>query len=306
MYLFISIFGILCDSTFLFVSFSLSISNSLHMAPKHKSASSQNPLHSRASSFDPTPLHIWFHDEKAQKDFSENFSRCSVHLKYRMILSNFSDTTLPTIIHSMGWESLCEIPISCPTVIIQEFYSNLHGFDTSIPQFAICIQGACIVVTSDIVFEILYVLRVLHPNYPSCPRLRTMSKDELLSLFCEAPSSWGDHENTSCSGFAKGLSFLNMVMTFVFHPLSQYNSITKPRARFLLSLIEDLTIEFPSYFILSLINVYRDTMTRDKLIFSSAITRIIRHFSTPYPESSHYIVMGAISAAFVRWSEAQL
>ena len=37
-----------------------------------------------------------------------------------------------------------------------------------------------------------------------------------------------------------------MVMTFVFHPLSQYNSITKPRARFLLSVIEDLTIDFPS------------------------------------------------------------
>ena len=37
-----------------------------------------------------------------------------------------------------------------------------------------------------------------------------------------------------------------MVMTVVFHPLSQYNSITKPRARFLLSVIEDLTIDFPS------------------------------------------------------------
>ena len=106
------------DGAFLFVSFSFFISNSLRMAPKHKSASSRNPLYSGASSFDPTPLHIWFHDEKAQKDFSENFSRCGVHLKYRMILSNFSNTTLPTIIHSMGWESLCEIPISCPTVII--------------------------------------------------------------------------------------------------------------------------------------------------------------------------------------------
>ena len=97
-----------------------------------------------------------------------------------------------------------------------------------------------------------------------------------------------------------------MVMTFVLHPLSHYNSITEPRARFLLSFIEDLIIDFPSHFILSLIDVYKDTTTCDKLIFPFAITRIIGHFSTPYPESSHFTIMGAISATFVQWSKAQL
>ena len=60
-----------------------------------------------------------------------------------------------------------------------------------------------------------------------------------------------------------------MVMTFVLHPMSHYNSITAPRARFSLSLLEGLTIDFLSHFILSLIDVYKDTMTRDKLIFPS-------------------------------------
>ena len=46
------------------------------MTPKRKSALSQNPLHSRASSSsNPTPSHIRFRDEDARKDFSENFSR---------------------------------------------------------------------------------------------------------------------------------------------------------------------------------------------------------------------------------------
>ena len=90
-----------------------------------------------------------------------------------------------------------------------------------------------------------------------------------------------------------------MVMTFVLHPLFHYYSITEPRARFLLSLIDDLTIDFPSHFILSHMDVYRDTAIRDKLIFPSAIMRIIHYFSTPYPESSHFIVMGAISAVSV-------
>ena len=43
---------------------------------------------------------------------------------------------------------------------------------------------------------------------------------------------------------------MNMVMTFILHPLSHYNSITEPRARFFLSLLEHLTIDFPSYFIM--------------------------------------------------------
>ena len=64
-------------------------------------------------------------------------------------------------------------------------------------------------------------------------------------------------------------------MTFVLHPLSHYNSITKLGAGFLLSLLEHLTIDFPSHFILSIIDVYRHTVTRDKLIFPSAITRIL-------------------------------
>ena len=119
----------------LFVSsLSLSLSDSLRMAPKHKSAPSQNPLRSRASSSNPTPLHIRFCDEKARQDFSENFSKCGIHSECHVILLDFSDTALPTIIHSQGWESLCEIPVSCPTMIIQEFYSNMHGFDTSIPR----------------------------------------------------------------------------------------------------------------------------------------------------------------------------
>ena len=65
-----------------------------------------------------------------------------------------------------------------------------------------------------------------------------------------------------------------MVMTFVFTPRSHYNTITKPRARFLLSLLENLSIDFPSHMIVSMIDIYRDTATCDKLIFSSAITRV--------------------------------
>ena len=102
-----------------------------------------------------------------------------------------------------------------------------------------------------------------------------MSRDELLSYFCKTPSTWGGELNTPCLGFAKSQRFLNMVMTFTLTPLSHYNSIIKPHAHFLLSLLEDLSIDFPSHFITSVLDVYQDTAARDKLIFPSAITRIL-------------------------------
>ena len=137
-------------------------------------------------------------------------------------------------------------------------------------------------------FEVLHVPRVVHLDYRGCDRLRTVSKNKLSSLFCETPSSWGDRQNTHCSGFAKGSRFLNMVMPFVLYPLSHYNSITEFHAQFLLSLLEDISIDFPSHFILSLIDVYRDMVTCDKLIFRFAITRLLRHFSISFPKSPHF------------------
>ena len=132
-----------------------------------------------------------------------------------------------------------------------------------------------------------------------------MSKDELKSAFCECPSKWGKRQFTYCSGFAKGPRFSNIVMTFVLHSLFHYNSITKPHARFLLSLLEHLTIDFPSHFILSIIDVHLDSASRDKLIFPSAITRILLHFSVPFPMSDHFTHICAIDAATVKRSETQ-
>ena len=84
--------------------------------------------------------------------------------------------------------------------------------------------------TLDIVSEVLRVSRVEHSNYPGCDSLRTVSKDKLISSFCKHPSDWGDCQFTSYMTFAKGSRFLNIVMTFVLHPLSHYNSITEPHA----------------------------------------------------------------------------
>ena len=95
-------------------------------------------------------------------------------------------------------------------------------------------------------------------------------------------------------------------MTFVLHPLSHYNSIAEPRARFLLSLLEHLTLDFPSHFILFIIDVHLDSASCDKLIFPFAMTRILRYFFVPFPSSDHFTVMCAIDYVTVKHCEAQL
>ena len=167
------------------------------MAPKRKSTPSRNPLCSRASSsFNPTPSSVRFCDEDARKEFSENFSRRGVHSKRRVILVDLANIDLPDVIHSWGWKSLCDILVTCPFVLIQEFYSKMHGIDSSVPLFHTRVKGMRIVFTPELVSDMLRVSRIEHPDYPGCERLRTVSKDEMISAFCERPADWGDRQFT--------------------------------------------------------------------------------------------------------------
>ena len=105
-----------CSSLFLLLNlFTLVMS----MAPKRKSTLTRNSLRSGAfSSTNPSPSNVRFHDDGVFKAFSENLSRRGIHLERQVILSDFADIDLPFIIHSRGWEPLCDIPVTCPPVLI--------------------------------------------------------------------------------------------------------------------------------------------------------------------------------------------
>ena len=51
-------------------------------------------------------------------------------------------------------------------MFIQEFYSNIHGIDTFVPQFV-----TTFIVTLDLISEVLHVPKVAHPDYPGCEHL---------------------------------------------------------------------------------------------------------------------------------------
>ena len=97
-----------------------------------------------------------------------------------------------------------------------------------------------------------------------------------------------------------------MVMTFVLTPQSQFNTIIKPRAHFLFSFLEGLSIDFPSHLIVSMIDIYQDIATRDKLFFPLAITRILTHMHISIPHPALFSCMGAISRESLLKSTTQL
>ena len=83
----------------------------------------------------------------------------------------------------------------------------MHGIDHSVPHFVTRVRGISIPVTSQLVTDVLRVPRIDFPDYLSCERLRTVSKDELMSTFCERPLEWGECQFTYCSGLQKARSF---------------------------------------------------------------------------------------------------
>ena len=63
----------------------------------------------------------------------------------------------------------------------------MHGIDHSISLFFTRVRGTHILITLQLVADVLGVPRIEFPNYPGCEHLRTVSKNELMSAFCERP-----------------------------------------------------------------------------------------------------------------------
>ena len=141
-----------CSSLFLPLNlFTLVVS----VAPKRKSTPARNPLRSDASlSSDPSPSNIRFHDGDALKEFSKNFFRRGIHSEHQVILSDFADTDFPSIIHSRGWKSLCDVPVTCsrayPGVLLQ--HARDWSFSTSLFTR---VRGTCIPITLQLVADVL-------------------------------------------------------------------------------------------------------------------------------------------------------
>ena len=74
----------------------------------------------------------------------------------------------------------------------------MHEIDRSVPLFFTRVRGTRIPITPQLVVDVFRVPRIEFPDYPSYERLRTMSRDELMSVFYERPFVWGERLFTPC------------------------------------------------------------------------------------------------------------
>ena len=74
----------------------------------------------------------------------------------------------------------------------------MHGIDRSVPLFFTRVRGTRIPITLQLVADVLRVPRIEFHDYPSCECLKTVSRDELMSAFCERPSAWGERLFIPC------------------------------------------------------------------------------------------------------------
>ena len=58
----------------------------------------------------------------------------------------------------------------------------MHRIDCYVPLFFTRVRGTRIPITLQLVADVLRVPRIEFPDYPSCERLRTVSRVELMSV----------------------------------------------------------------------------------------------------------------------------
>ena len=74
----------------------------------------------------------------------------------------------------------------------------MSGIDCLVPLFFTRVRGTPIPVTPQPVADMIRVPRIEFLDYPSYERLRTVSRDELMSAFCERLTAWGERLFTPC------------------------------------------------------------------------------------------------------------
>ena len=80
-----------------------------------------------------------------------------------------------------------------PGVLLQ--HARDRSFSTSLFH---SVRGTHIPITLQLVADVLHVPKIEFPDYLSCERLRKVSRDELMSSFCERPTAWGERLFTPC------------------------------------------------------------------------------------------------------------
>lgn len=100
-----------------------------------------------------------------QDTFRLQFLLRPVLFEREVIMSDLSPD-LATIFTSRGWEPLLEELTLHSSLLVHEFYTNIH--DVSGSNFRVFLRDRTVKITSDIILSLIHIPRVVHPPSRFC------------------------------------------------------------------------------------------------------------------------------------------
>ena len=135
-----------------------------------------------------------------------------------------------------------------PVAVIREFYSNLSVYSevTSGHYLTSWIRGQEFTISKQTVSKALGVALVCKPTYPY---IEFLAIDDMMSLLCGHPVSWGFEPRINSCEFTEINSLYLRITCHNIYPISHVHTIPIDRCDFLYAFITDGSMCFPSMFI---------------------------------------------------------
>ena len=141
-----------------------------------------------------------------------------------------------------------ELSYTPPDALIRKFYSNLSVYseDTSGHYLTTWIHGQEFTISRQVVFEALGVPLVRKPVYPYT---EFPDVDDMMSLLCGHPVSWGSEPRINSCEFIELNSLYLQITCHNIYPISHVHTVPIKCCVFLYALITYGSMCFPSMFI---------------------------------------------------------
>ena len=144
--------------------------------------------------------------------------------------------------------SLCEVSDPPPTALIREFYSNLFVYSevTGGHYLTSWIRGQEFTIYKQTVSEALGVPLACKPIYPYT---EFPVVDDMMSLLCGRPISWGTEPRINSCEFTKLNSLYLRITCHNIYPITHVHTVPIDRCAFLYAFVTNGSMCFPSMFI---------------------------------------------------------
>ena len=142
---------------------------------------------------------------------------------------------------------------------------------------------------------------------PTYPYIDFLVVDDMMSLLCGRPISWGTEPRINSCEFTKLNSLYLRISCHNIYLISHVHTIPLDRCAFLYALVIDGFMGFPSMFIQTIVDIYRSTSKSQKLFFPMYIYRILKFLGlSDFPPLKLVHITALVGATYLRQRQAHM